>query len=390
MKRVMILGAGSSGRGHLGQLAHAAGWELVLVDRDANLVHALRDAGRYTVRLCRATDETTAVVDKLTAYHVSETEALVREGLEIPLLLTCLFSHNLHEVAPLVAHIISARAAAGITQPLNVICCENMQHSSSLFQSLVLPLLSPAARAYADRLVGFPDCMISRVVPLATEHPLELMAEDYNEWTVDAAGFVGPPVNLPALELVTNQEARLARKFFMHNGAHAVCAYWGFHHGHTFIHEAVADSAVLAHVVAAIGELAQVVARRYGFTYEETYAYGLELGPRGAIAMLRDRILRVVRDPLRKLSRDERFVAPAVLAIEEGDPCAELVRSIAAALHYVHPDDPQAVAMQQQLREEGPAQAIPAILGVPDTHPLCPLVLEQYLVWPAVVGDSRH
>jgi mannitol-1-phosphate 5-dehydrogenase len=377
----MILGAGSSGRGHIGQLAHAAGWELVLIDRDADLVRALQAAGRYTVRFCRATGEMTTVVDGFRAYHVSETEALVREGLEIPLLLTCLFSHNLHQVAPLVAEIISARCQAGVTVPLNIICCENMQHSSSLLQSQVLPLLTPDARAYAERMVGFPDCMISRVVPLATDDPLSLLAEDYNEWTVDAMKFVGPPVPLPAMELVTNQESRLARKFFMHNGGHAVCAYWGFHHGHTFIHEAVADPAVLAHVGAAMGELAHVVSRRYGFTYEDTLAYGLELGPRGEIAALQDKILRVVRDPLRKLSREERFVAPAVMATEEGTPYTELAQSIAAALHYVHPDDPQAVAMQAQIQAEGPAKAIPAILGLPEDHAVCAQVLAQYLAW---------
>lgn len=378
IKRVMILGAGSSGRGHLGQLAHEAGWELVLVDNDATLVSAMQKAGRYTVRLCRATDERTAIIDNLLMYHSSDTATLVQEGLTISLLLTCLFSHNLHEVAPLAAVIISARAAAGIDTPLNIICCENMQHSSSLFKSQVLPLLSADARAYAERLVGFPDCMISRVVPLATENPLELLAEDYNEWTVDAAGYVGPSVDLPAMELVTNQDARLARKFFMHNSTHAICAYWGFHHGHTYIHEAVADPAVLNHVVSAIGELAHVVSRHYGFTYEETRAYGLELGPRGAIAALKDRILRVVRDPLRKLSREERFVAPAVMAIEDGTPCDELVAGIAATLRYFHPDDPQAVAMHERLQTDSLECAIPAILGLPIAHPLVERVIAHY------------
>jgi mannitol-1-phosphate 5-dehydrogenase len=380
-KRVIILGAGCSGRGQLGQLAHEAGWELVLVDRDEALVERLRQAGCYTVRLCRADGAREVRVAGFRAYGVSETEAVVREALEAPLILTCLFSHNLPAVAPLVAQIIEARHAAGSTQPLNVVCCENMQHGSTVFRTQVLPLLTGAAAAYAEQFVGFPDCMISRVVPLATEDPLALLAEDYSEWTVDQAQFKGPPLDLPALERVPNQEARLARKFFMHNGAHAVCAYWGFHRGHTYIHEAIADPVVLGHVLGAIDELAFVVARHYGFEVAATRAYGLELGPRGAIAAIRDRILRVVRDPLRKLSREERFVAPAVLALADGSPGAELAAAIAAALHYQHPDDPQSVAMQQRLRDEGLARALPAIMGVPAEHPLVAAVTRCYQQW---------
>ena len=50
-RRLMIVGAGCTGRGHIGELAHEAGWKLVLVDRDADLVRTLRRAGEYTVEL---------------------------------------------------------------------------------------------------------------------------------------------------------------------------------------------------------------------------------------------------------------------------------------------------------------------------------------------------
>ncbi|MDD5707143.1 MAG: hypothetical protein PHR35_14565 [Kiritimatiellae bacterium] len=382
-KRLMILGAGSSGRGQLGQVAHAAGWQLVLVDRDRALVEKLCRAGRYTVRLCRADGESAYNVDGFSAYGVDETDALVREGLSVPLILTCLLSPNLPAVAPLVARIVAARHARGVSEPLNVICCENMQHGSTTLRGLVMPLLPPDAAAYAEARVGFPDCMISRVVPLPDGDPLTLLAEDYNEWTVDRTAFKGPAPDLAGMELVDNQEARLARKFFMHNGAHAVCGYWGFHRGHNFIHEAVADPVVLGHVVGAINELAQVVGRHFGFGHEATRAYGLELGPRGAIAALRDGIPRVVRDPLRKLSHEERLVAPAVMAIEDGTPCRELVLAMAAALRYSRPDDPSSIVMRDRLSAEGARAAIPAILGLSAEHPLVAQVLRAYEEWQA-------
>ena len=345
------------------------------------LVQALRNAGQYTVELYRPDGSRRVTVDHFTAYHVADTEALTREALAIPLILTSLFSQNLPQVAPLVAQIITARCAAGIDRPLNVICCENMQDSSTTFRAMVEPLLTEHESEYAACLVGFPNCMISRVVPADTDTPLTMVAEDYNEWTVDAGAFVGPPLDLPALELVTNQTARLARKFFLHNGAHAVCGYWGFHRGHTYVHEAVADPFVLGHVGAAIEELAQIVSRHYELDLDSVRAYGLELGSRGAVAQLHDPILRVVRDPLRKLSRAERFVAPAELALTHGLPCAEIVRSVAAVLHYYHPDDPHAVQMRRQLQSQGPQAAIPELLGLPPDHQLIAPIVAEYEAW---------
>ena len=46
---IVILGAGRIGRGFVADLFAAAGYRLVLVDQSAELVAALRAAGRYTV-----------------------------------------------------------------------------------------------------------------------------------------------------------------------------------------------------------------------------------------------------------------------------------------------------------------------------------------------------
>lgn len=230
--------------------------------------------------------------------------------------------------------------------------------------------------------------MVSRVVPRATANPLEMVAEDYNEWTVDAAAFRGPPLDLVGMELVDNQEARLARKFFMHNSAHAICGYWGFHRGHKYVHEAIDDPFVLERVTEAIEELAQVVSYHYGFELNSVRAYGLTLGERGAVAELKDSILRVVRDPLRKLSRRERLVAPAELALQHKLTYVQLVRGLAALLHYYHPADPQSVRMREKIADQGPQVAIPELIGLPPTHPLTGQIVAEYCAWVPVPAAS--
>ena len=111
------------------------------------------------------------------------------------------------------------------------------------------PTKLPAELAWCEANVGFPDCMISRVVPRPEPDPLAIVTEDYNEWTARRESFRGEkPAALSALELVDNQTARLERKLFIHNGGHATCGYLAFHRGHRYIHEAVADPQVVKHV----------------------------------------------------------------------------------------------------------------------------------------------
>ena len=50
-EKIVIFGAGATGRGHVGLLAWQAGYEIVFVDRNPELVKALKESGGYRVRL---------------------------------------------------------------------------------------------------------------------------------------------------------------------------------------------------------------------------------------------------------------------------------------------------------------------------------------------------
>jgi mannitol-1-phosphate 5-dehydrogenase len=208
------------------------------------------------------------------------------------------------------------------------------------------------------------------------------VAEDYNEWTARAEDFLGPrPARLTALELVENQTARLERKLFIHNGGHAVCGYVGYHRGHRYIHEAVADPVVARHVLGALDELGEVVRRKHGFPAESIAVYKQDLVRRGSVPEMRDEILRVVRDPVRKLSPRERLVAPALLAVEYGLPRQWIVKGIIAALKYAHPGDPQSMVLADQLARLGLAEVLARVCQIPPSSPLTDEILAAWPAW---------
>jgi len=368
--KIVIFGAGATGRGHVGLLAAQAGFQLVFVDKKPELVEALRRSGQYVVKLYGGRRQE-ITVSRYRVHFYEERQAIAEEIRDAALMLTAVFDQNLPDVARTIALAVSACRRSGRTGPLNCIACENMMDSSSTLGRHVRGLLGPEDLAWCDQFVGFPDCMISRVVPRPEPDPLVIVAEDYNEWTVRAEAFKGPkPAGLGCLELVENQTARLERKLFVHNGGHAVCGYVGFHRGHKYIHEAVADPVVAEHVHGALDELGEVVRRRHGFSAESIHQYKQDLCRRGAVPEMRDEILRVVRDPIRKLSPRERLVAPAKLAVEYGLPRRWIVRGIVAALRYSHPGDPQSLQLGRRLSSEGLQSVLREVCQVEPQSPL--------------------
>lgn len=377
-EKIVVFGAGATGRGHVGLLAWQAGCEIVFVDKKAELVDALRRAGAYTVRLFgQGAQELT--VRGYRVYHHEERQAIAEEIRDAALVLTAVFDQNLSDVARTLALAVSECRRSGRVRPLNAIACENMMDSSSALGRHVRELLEGEDLAWCDALAGFPDCMISRVVPRPEPDPLVIVAEDYNEWTARAEGFRGEkPAVLTALELVDNQSARLERKLFVHNGGHAVCGYFGFHRGHKYIHEAVADPVVAEHVLGALDELGDVVRRKYGFSAESIDEYKQDLCRRGAVPEMRDEILRVVRDPVRKLSPRERLIAPAKLAVEYNLPRRRIVQGIVAALRYCHAGDVQSQELSRRLAQNGLAAVLRDVCAIEPGSPLAQEIEQEY------------
>ena len=381
-QKILIFGAGATGRAHVGLLARQAGFDLVFVDKDADLIEELQRAGRYTVQLCDGKGFREVEVSGYRAYHSEQREAIALEIVDAALVLTAAFDHNLPDVAKTLALAVAACRKAGRQKPLNCLACENMMDSSSRLGEHVTSLLDKDDRAYYEVHFGFPDCMISRVVPQPESTRLLLVAEDYNEWTARAEAFKGTkPPALTALELVDNQTARLERKLMIHNGGHAVCGYFGFHRGHEYIHEALGDLVVTEHVKGALDEIGEVVRRRHGFSVESIDAYKADLGRRGVIAEMRDQVLRVVRDPIRKLSAKERLVAPAMLAVEYGLPREWIVKGIVAAMKYRHPGDSQSLLLADQLERDGLMVVLRKVCSIDGNSTLADEISREWEAW---------
>lgn len=375
--KAVHFGAGNIGRGFIGLLLSRSGYDVVFSDVNRTLVDELRRRGEYTVTL--AEDEKRQFrVTGVTAIDGSDADAVAAAVAEADLVTTAVGVNILRHIASGIARGIEKRIAAG-GGPLTVIACENTIGGSTQLKEHVYGHLDEAARTKASGLIAFPDAAVDRIVPIQRhDDPLAVTVEPFYEWVVDSSALPEGSKPIEGVHYVDDLVPYIERKLFTVNTGHCAAAYLGNLKGHATIQQAMADESVAAEVKATLGETGAVLVERYGFDAAEHEAYIRKIVDRFRNPHLTDEVSRVGRSPIRKLSPNDRLVKPAMQAYELGAAPKQLARVIAAALFFDEPEDPEAVALQQDVRAIGAGETIAKYTSIPKDHAVFRLVMEQY------------
>ena len=379
MKKAIQFGAGNIGRGFIGAVLSEAGYHVVFADVNELVVNKINEDGKYTVAIMD-TECTEQVITNISAVD-SRSPELAKEIAQAQVVTTAVGLGILPRIAGALAAGIAERQAQGITDYLNVIACENGLRASSQLKEHVYSHLSDEQKAYADEYVAFPDCSVDRIVPpIKSENPIDVVVEKFYEWNVERASIKGD-LQMEGMNLADNLIAYIERKLFTLNTGHAITAYLGKLKGLSTIADSIADEEIYTIVKAAMQESGEGLVAKYGFDHDAHFAYIDKIIGRFRNPHLQDDVTRVGREPLRKLSANDRLIKPTMTAIEHGFATPNLVLGIGAALHYNNPEDPQSVQLQQAIAEVGVAKAFEQFSGVPADSELAAQVLAAYDSW---------
>ena len=127
-----------------------------------------------------------------------------------------------------------------------------------------------------------------------------------------------------------------------------------------------------------LAETKELLVRKHEFPAEVQQAYLEKILTRFENPYLPDTVDRVGRQPLRKLSRTERLIGPAAELAENGYHPEYLLKTVAAALAFDVPADPESVELQELLRTLTPAEAVGRVTGLEPSHPLYESVLAVF------------
>ena len=206
---------------------------------------------------------------------------------------------------------------------------------------------------------------------------VDVLVEPFYEWVVDASGIKGERPEISGVTYVDDPMPYIERKLLTVNTGHSAIAYLGYARGLATIHAALEDPAVRETSTKALEETGLLLAKEHGFDPGELREYRQRVLARFENPRISDEVTRVARAPIRKLGRDERFVSPALGLLGMDREPTHLALVIRAILGFDHPQDPEAVELQETMRAEGERRALARYAGVEEDHPLVDLVLES-------------
>lgn len=352
--KAIHFGAGNIGRGFIGKLLADANIHVTFADVNETVVNALIERQSYPVKIV-GESQVVETVSNVTAINSTDAK-LVDLIASVDLITTAVGPTVLNIISKTVAQGIITRMESKNTAPLNVIACENMVRGTSQFKAMIFAHLNNEQQAFAEKHIGFVDSAVDRIVPPAEageSDPLSVTVETFSEWIVDKTQFVGEIPTIAGMELTDNLMAFVERKLFTLNTGHLITAYLGVLAGHNTIKDSIEDNAIRQEVVAAMRESGAVLINRYGFEADKHEAYIQKIIGRFENPYLVDEVDRVGRQPIRKLSPEDRLIKPLNGTLEYHLPNDHLIKGIAAAFLYVNQDDPQAVELQAMLAEQG-------------------------------------
>jgi len=371
--KAVHFGAGNIGRGFVGLLLHEGGYDLVFSDVSAALVEAINSASSYTVH-----EVGDGGVDKeVTGFRAIDSsvdaETLVDEIATADVVTTAVGPTILKFVAP---HIVAGLALRDPSlAPLQIMACENAIGATDQLREHVIELAGDSWDALAARAV-FANTAVDRIVPAQAGGGIDVTVEPFYEWAIERAPFGENPPHIPGAHFVDDLEPYIERKLFTVNTGHATTAYFGAQAGVDRISDALADPAIAAKVEAALEETSALLVEKHELDAAVQGEYRATILRRFRNPALPDTVWRVGRQPLRKLSRHERFVGPAAEAVERGLPVDALVAAMAAALEFSDAEDAQAVDLQRMLRELDAEAFTAEVTGLTLEHPLYARIVE--------------
>ncbi|WP_442575014.1 mannitol-1-phosphate 5-dehydrogenase [Microbacterium sp. F51-2R] len=366
--KAVHFGAGNIGRGFVGLLLHEGGYELVFSDVAAPLVDAINAVDEYTVHEVGEGGRDTVVTGFRAINSATHPDEVIEEIASANVVTTAVGPTILRFVAP---HILSGLALRDPSSPpLQVMACENAINATDLLRDEIRAQAGDAWEAIQGRAV-FANTAVDRIVPAqAPGGGVDVTVEPFFEWAIERPPFGDDPPTIPGAHFVDDLAPYIERKLFTVNTGHATTAYFGAQAGVETIAQALADGAIEAKVAATLEETSALLAAKHGLDESDLAEYRRTILRRFRNDALPDTVLRVGRQPLRKLSRHERFIGPAAEAAERGLSTTALMAAVGAALGFEDPDDEQSVQLQAQLREQDAAAFTAAVTGLEPEHPL--------------------
>ena len=361
MKAVLI-GTGKIGRGIIAKSLVNAGFELTMLDVNAGLISLLREAGAYTVR---SIDNDTDYTETVSGYKAAllSSDAARTAVCEADIIFVSVGVNNLPALMKTVAPYLLERVRQN-RPPADMIFCENFVGVRAHING-ILGELGIDTAAFEGRL-GFAGGSVGVVVPPPAD-PLYIVKGPYEDIHIEEAALI-TPIRIPHFVPVGSFELCIREKLYIYNMAHALTSYLGWLQGYEYVDEAFVAPGINDVVCPAMEAVAQALALEYGVSPEKELDEVADIQRRICNRNIRDTVVRIAEDPVRKLSENDRLVGAYRLTKKHGLDGRPILKGIAAGFLFAEPADSSAMRIQSYIDSIGIESAVRHCTGLDEAE----------------------
>lgn len=333
-KCVAILGAGKIGRGVVGLLFSRAGYRLYLYDMYMEGMRQLEAQGYYETRVTDGHDvDERYRIDDFSIVDSSGDEEIVELLQDVDIAACCVYEGAFASIAHVVARAIETRVASGCERDLNVLLCVNALGAPAKVSGLIRSELDDAGAAYFDAHVGVCQVMVlaAGIPSEAGANPWQVVVSANPGLEIDADAWKGEQLAVEGIVYATGAQGLIYRKVYCGNMRHAMAGFMGSVSGLEFICDCHRDPWIRSNIVGAFEEAHAAVLQEYDYDADED-AEWVDFITAKLDADVRDPVERVIAKMDEKLSRENRFVGPALMCLDHGIVPFYLARGIAYGL----------------------------------------------------------
>jgi len=314
MGKVVVVGAGKTGRGFIARLLREAAEEVLFIDTNAALVDALNASGQFTVSFFGNVRE---------AYVVNNYKACTWETADLEdanLILVSVGGQNLKAVGESLGNLLKD------DRHYYIITAENASHPAETLRAAI----------------GKDNISVSESTVFCTtieNGGIDISSENYPYLQCDADLLDGYVPAAHTLKAIGNFSNFLTRKLFTYNAASCVIAYLGWQKGYSNYADAANDPQILELLDQNYAATNRVLCKEFGYDEADQKEFAALSRAKFCDRTIVDTVARNARDPQRKLAANERIIGPIRLLHKYGEDASVLERTAAAAILYDHEDE---------------------------------------------------
>lgn len=315
MRKIAVhFGGGALGRGLVVPFLEEAGYSVVVVDIDVNLLKKLNENHGYLLKVTDNLEKSRFVSIKDAVDFSASNRNLQKYLKEAEVITTSVRKENLKYVADIICKIFDE------TDKKLILCAENIEKAGTFFRGL---LKEVSEKSFENLII--PDTVVDRICASQWPTSLDLLTEEFGEFGFENTGELK---NIGKIYAENNLEKAFVRKRLLVNTYCDACCFLGKSMGNQYLSEAVSNQKVQKELKPYFDTFQEILVEKYGYTQEEVGKWTSLYKKRLFNPKIRRELETVARDFWSKLSYHERFLLPIIQLLEMGKDIKEPLRAL--------------------------------------------------------------